>query len=123
MPSNDFSICVFAKHYKSPIKFYAARSLNAGKVIIMRVKIKDNKTAFQIYNNNIEIGTSEIMALFGCCRNTANKLKKIAREYQGDSETFSDFCVNTDIAYKAWKIDINAIEMRLLKVQKLTISR
>ena len=86
-----------------------------------RIMVKSAETALEIYYTYPEIGTAEIMRLFGCGRSTASRLKKSARaeqEKQG-RKTFSDAGVNTKCAFTAWHIDVNELERCVIKLQKL----
>ena len=85
-----------------------------------RIMVKSVEKALEIYYTYPEIGTPEIVRLFGCSRSTAARLKKIAREKQEElgKLTFSDVNVNTKCAFKAWHIDIDDVEKRVLKLRK-----
>ena len=85
-----------------------------------RIMIKDIETALDIYYKYPEIGTPEIMRLFGCGRSTAGTLKRRAREVQDQQQklTFSPLNVNTKCAFEAWHIDVADLEKRALKLQR-----
>lgn len=84
-----------------------------------RIMLQDIEKAVEYYYKYFEIGTPEIMQLFGCSRYTALQLKKTARELQekNGKQSFSSLNVNTRCAYKAWGIDIDDIERRVLRLQ------
>ena len=86
-----------------------------------RIQIKDIETAVKIFYTYPELGTAEIQQLFNCGRNSAVKLKAIAREKQKEKGLipYSDSSVNTRCAYEAWGIDIEDLEKRLIVARKL----
>lgn len=84
-----------------------------------RIMLQDIETAVQYYYKFFELGTPEIMHLFGCSRNTALRLKKVAQKQQEEDgkQTFSPLNVNTRCAFEAWGIDIRDLEKRALRLQ------
>lgn len=85
-------------------------------------QITDIDTAISIYYRYIEIGTKEIARLFNKnSKSTINRLKKLARNKMIDEKIYAYglYKVNTACAYKAWGIDIQDLEKRRSKLQKL----
>ena len=87
----------------------------------MRLQVKDIPTAVEIFYTYPELGTAEVKRLFGCSASSATRLKAMAtaRQKEKGIMTFSNSSVNTRCAYEAWGIDINDLEKRLLKYQKI----
>ena len=83
--------------------------------------IKDLKTCLRIYYTYPEIGNLEIMELFGISRATATLLKKPVRKVQIENGimVLSKTNIHTETAFKVWGIDVNDIEHRLKKLEKL----
>ena len=101
------------------------------KISIRIPRLRDIEDAIRIYYENIEIGTKEIKELF-ISRNdtyisnsTAMKLKKIAKEKMAEKEikNWDASRVNTKAAFEAWGLEINDLEKRLLKLQKMVNTR
>lgn len=86
-----------------------------------RLAIKDLKNCLRIYYTYPEIGTSEIMELFGVGRATATTLKKSVRKAQIENGimVLDKTTVHTETAYKVWGIDIDDIERRIKKLEEL----
>ena len=86
-----------------------------------RIKITSIETAVQIYYTFPELGTDEVIQLFGCSRATATRMKKRARERQIREGviTFSDANINTKIAYKEWGLDIADLERRMVRYRRI----
>ena len=82
-----------------------------------RLKVKDMGTAVEVFYGSPELGTQEIMKLFGCSRSAAQKLKRIVQNEQEKQEilTFSKNAVNTRLAYQVWGLDIKDLEQRFNK--------
>lgn len=79
-------------------------------------------TAVTLYYSKTEITTRDICAIFGCCKTTANLLKKQAREAQiNDGVPFYNArAVNVETAFRAWGLDIKRLE-RAQKRPKLRL--
>ena len=90
-----------------------------------RIMVRNIEDALEIYYSYQEIGTTEIIRLFGCGRSTATRLKKLAREEQERQGiiTFSDLNVNTKCAFTAWCIDVSDLEKRVVKLRKFRSSQ
>ena len=90
----------------------------------VRLMIKDNKTAVELFYTYPELGTEQIIELFGCSKSTATRLKEMARKLQDERGilTFSSVAVNTKCAYDAWHIDVELLEKRLIRLKKLEAS-
>ena len=89
---------------------------------MMRFSITDIPTALRIYYQYPEIGSKEIRELFGGGANsTVAKLKKSAWDKMTENgiSNFGAHKVNTKCAYEAWGIDVDDLEKRLSKLQKL----
>lgn len=87
-------------------------------------KLKSVKTAVTIYYKNNELGNKEIAELFSCSEGTAWKLKKFAQEYARSKEIMPrcSAYVSTDPAFEAWGLDINKLEYKLKRAEKLGIT-
>jgi hypothetical protein len=79
-------------------------------------------TALEIYYKNPELCNKHILALFGNHSTaTINRLKQrvkaemIARGVR----SYSAYSVNTKIAFEVWGIDVDDLEKRRAKLQKL----
>jgi len=85
-------------------------------------QINDIDTAIAIYYRYPEIGTKEIAQLFRKnSKSTISRLKKLAqRQMIEDSEyALGMYKLNTECAYKAWGIDVEDLEKRRNKLNKL----
>lgn len=85
------------------------------------IAIRDLKNCLRIYYSCHEIGSPEIKELFGVGTGKACNLKKPVREemIKRDVMSFNPHSVNTEIAFKVWGIDIDDIERRVKKLEKL----
>lgn len=86
-----------------------------------KVAIRDLRNCLRIYYTHPEIGNSEIMELFGVGRATATTLKKSVRKAQIENNimVLDKTNVHTETAFKVWGIDIEDIERRVKKLEKL----
>lgn len=87
----------------------------------MRVNLPDNISgAVETYYSKIELSTKDIENMFACSRSTAQKLKDMARKLMREEERmpFNKANVLTDVAFRAWSIDIDDLEKRLKKLTK-----
>lgn len=87
--------------------------------------ISNIDTALRIYYEKPEIGCREIRELFNITSSaTVSKLKDMARDEMLESniKTFGRHSVNTEAAYRAWHIDIEALEKRRAKLKKLGLN-
>ena len=85
-------------------------------------QITNIETAISIYYHYPEISTKEITQLFTKhSRTTISRLKKIAQEkmLEDNVYTLGMNKINTICAYKAWGIDVEDLEKRRNKLQKL----
>ena len=83
--------------------------------------ITNLETAIRVFYEKHEIGTKEIIELFGnIASSTACKLKDIARELQCEEnvKTWQSHSVNTKCAYRAWGLDIEDMDYRLKKLNE-----
>ena len=83
--------------------------------------IKDLKTCLKIYYTCPELGSAEIKELFGVGNAMATEMKKPVRRKQVEENVMvlDKNCVNTELAFKMWGIDIEDIERRVKKLEKL----
>ena len=87
-------------------------------------QITDIDTAISIYYRYPEIGTKEITLLFRKhSKSTIIRLKKIAQKNMIENNVYSIgiYKINTVCAYKAWGIDVEDLEKRRNKLQKLRL--
>lgn len=76
----------------------------------------------ETYYSKVELTSEDIKELFdNCSISSVNKLKKVAREQMAEDGKlpWDSRCVVTESAFKAWKIDIQRIEERALKISSL----
>lgn len=90
---------------------------------MMRISPPANfEMAIEMYYGKVELSTADICELFnGCSLSSANKLKKIAKELMQKENRlpWNSGNVLTEVAYRAWNIDIIDLERRMAKLQKL----
>lgn len=85
-------------------------------------QITDIDTAISIYYRYPEISTKEMTRLFNKhSKSTISRLKKLAQKKMIEENVYAYgmYKVNTDCAYRAWGIDIQDLEKRRNKLQKL----
>jgi len=85
-------------------------------------QITDIDTAIKIYYQFPEIGSKEIALLFRKhSKSTINRLKKLAQKYMVAEciYTHGMYKLNTECAYRVWGIDVEDLEKRRNKLQKL----
>lgn len=79
--------------------------------------------AVAMYYQRIELSNRDIQTLFGgkIGKSTVQKLKAKAREEMANNNTpvWNSMKVNTEDAFKAWGLDIDDLERRLKKLEKL----
>ena len=89
-------------------------------------EITSLETAIRLYYENLELGNTEIKELF---RVASGKkiltLKQMAKERMEQKEVaqWDALRVNTKTAYEAWGLDINDLERRYNKLQKLGLKK
>lgn len=89
-------------------------------------EITSLETAIRLYYENLELGNTEIKELF---RVASGKkiltLKQMAKERmeEQDIPLWNALRVNTKTAYEAWGLDINDLERRYNKLQKLGLKK
>ena len=89
-------------------------------------EISSLETAIRLYWEKIELSNSDIKALFPTISSkTIVKLKNQAKEKMNESETLSwnVLRVNTKMAYAAWGLNIDDLEQRYKKLQKLGLHK
>ncbi len=86
-----------------------------------RIVIRDLMDCLRIYYAYPEIGTKEIMRLFDVGESKAWSLKKPVQKKQVEEQiiVLDKSCVNTELAFKVWGIDIKDIERRIKKLEEL----
>ena len=85
-------------------------------------QITDIDTAISIYYRYPEIGTKEITQIFRKhSKSTISRLKKSAQKQMTADNiyTYGMYKINTACAYRAWGIDVDDLEKRRNKLQKL----
>ena len=92
----------------------------------MKIKpITDIETALRIYYRYPEIDNSRIRELFGkISSGTQAKYKRavMAEQAARNVKTMQMNAVNTKVAYEVWGIDVDDLEKRLEKLQKLNLA-
>ncbi len=92
------------------------------KIRVRIPQITSIETALHLYYNRIELSGNDIKELFGEISNcTIAKLKNKARELMNERSTpiWNARNVNTEVAFEAWGLNIENLERRYLKIQKL----
>ena len=85
-------------------------------------EITDIDTAISIYYRYPEISTKEIAQLFRKrSKSTIIRLKKLAQKQMVEDYVYTHgmYKVNTESAYRAWGLDVEDLEKRRNKLQKL----
>ena len=85
-------------------------------------QISDIDTAIMIYYRYPEIGAKEIVQIFRKrSKSTVSRLKKIAQKRMIEEDIYTNgmYKINTESAYRAWGIDVEDLEKRRNKLQKL----
>ena len=91
----------------------------------MNIRVNINADPMKVleiyYSPNPEIGVKEIEQLFSCGRTTAQRLRTVAQDamIQEGIKSFNDYKVNTEVAFRAWNIDILKVENNYRKMMKL----
>ncbi len=92
------------------------------KIRVRIPQITSVETALQLYYKRIELSGADIKELFGEISNcTIAKLKNKARELMRERNTpmWNSQNVNTEVAYEAWGLNIESLERKFAKLQKL----
>lgn len=87
-------------------------------------KIAGVKTAVTLFYTNNELGNEDIKILFDCSVTKAQQLKNYAQEYvrkKGQMPRCKAY-VSTEPAFEAWGLDIDKLEAKLKKAEKLGIA-
>ena len=82
----------------------------------------DIKRLVEIYYENMELGGKEISEIFvNPSKSSIQRLKKVAREQMAreNVKPWDSRKVKTACAYKAWGLDIDDLEKRLAKLNKI----
>lgn len=85
------------------------------KTLVNVPSVKNPAAAVKLYYEQTEIGTEDILTIFGCSRSTATKLKARAREEMANGKipSFNTTKVNVEAAFRAWGIDVKRLEKGL----------
>lgn len=82
-------------------------------------------TALRIYYSKSEIGSEEMLELFGeMCRSSLSLMRKPVLEVMAERgmKSFRQYTVNTEVAYEVWGIDVADLEKRRAKLIKLGLA-
>lgn len=85
-------------------------------------RTSDLKLLLEMYYTMDELSSEDIKKIFpGCSHSFVTTKKKEARAKMAEENTmvWNNTCVNTNSAFKAWGIEIEEIEAKALKLQKL----
>ncbi|MBQ4153900.1 MAG: hypothetical protein IJE01_01705 [Clostridia bacterium] len=78
-----------------------------------------------VYGKYTELGNPEIKELFenNISSSTIGRLKRLARQQmiEDGAQVFDQNSVDIDSAYKAWGFDVDKLQKRLAKIQKLNL--
>ena len=88
--------------------------------------VKDIDFAVTIFYERIELANSDIQKLFGIkSSRTVSRLKKSVKEemVKRDMLPWNSSCVNTEVAFEVWGLDIKDLEKRREKILKLKKSK
>ena len=79
------------------------------------------EAAVELYYRCTELGSKEIGEIFGCKASKVYQLKLKAREQMAadDVKTWGANNVDTECAYKAWGLDVVALEKRLTHLRRI----
>lgn len=85
------------------------------------MKLPDPEKAIELYYTKTEIDNAEIRELFSCNSTTATRLKKSVQEEMARKEVRTWLPKNIDVktAFDVWCINVEDLEKRLAKLQKL----
>ena len=84
----------------------------------MRLNIEK---AVELYYSTTEIRVKDIAEMFSASVGTAQKLRRIAKEQmlEEDKKCMESRAVLTDVAFRAWGLDIAELEKKLDKMYRL----
>lgn len=85
-------------------------------------QVADVDTAIRLYYSKIEIGNADIRQLFGNLGQARiSKLKQlvISEMRERDTVRYNALCVNTEVAYDVWGINIDRLTAGRKKLQQL----
>ncbi len=85
-------------------------------------QITDIETAIRLYYERIELTNADIRELFGNISSaTIAKLKRKANEImtRENTQMWSAYSVNTEVAFRAWGLDISDLERRYKKLSSM----
>lgn len=85
------------------------------------MKLPDPEKAIEMYYTMTEINNAEIRYLFSCNSTTATRLKRSVQDEMSKTGVRTWLPGNIDVktAFKVWRINVDDMEKRLLKLQKL----
>ena len=77
--------------------------------------------AVELYYSTTEIRTKDIAEMFSASLSTAQKLRRIAKEQmlEEDKRCMESRAVLTDVAFRAWGLDVAELEKKLDKLYRL----
>lgn len=85
-------------------------------------QVADVDTAIRLYYSKTEIGNADIRQLFGNLGQARiSKLKQlvISKMRERDTVRYNALCVNTEVAYDVWGINIDRLTAGRKKLQQL----
>ena len=85
------------------------------------MKMPNPEKALKLYYTQTEINNAEIRELFSCNSTTATRLKRSVQDEMSKTGVRTWLPGNIDVktAFKVWRINVDDMEQRLLKLQKL----
>ena len=92
----------------------------------MAGSVTDISFAVQLYYERLELSNPDIAKLFGVkSSKTVAQLKKPVREEMAKRNLlpWNSNCVNTEVAFEVWGLDIKDLEKRREKILKLKKSK
>ena len=87
-------------------------------------QVQNLAAAVALYYEKNELGTDDVMRIFGCSRSTAGKLKNRAREQMrlDAVPSWNQMMVNTEAGYKSWGLDIDKMKQSLAQLKRLGLA-
>ena len=87
-------------------------------------QVQDLAAAVELFYKKNELGTEDVMRIFGCSRSTAGRLKNRAREQMRMDEvpSWNQQMVNTEAGFRSWGLDIGKMEKSLARLKRLGLA-
>lgn len=84
-------------------------------------QLQDVRAALKTYYERYDLRTQDIVELFGCSHQKAKQLKDAAQDVQREEGLMfrNASMVDTETAFRAWGIDIESLERRVKKLEKI----